>query len=283
MRALVIGAVLVGAVDARADTLGASVDATAHFGVTRAPFEAPALPEARGHGFVFLVEGSYELAPRYLASVRVPTVLVSVAQAAGSYTDRAVLGNPQLRVARRMLERRTVAILAGLEVGVPLAGHDADLLANRALAIADGIEGRAAPELFTPGVLPATVRGELSFDARPWSLDVSAGLPLLLRLSDADMPSSTTNAVGLSAVLSAQARRRLTSRLSAGISTQVFADLAPVHESARDRGRLQDLERVGLTLAIGRRTELTFALQAAIGGDLGGSTFGGGVRVFSTL
>jgi len=283
MRALVIVAISAAALDASADTGDASVDATALFGVTTAPFEAPGLPEAKGHGLVFVVEGSYAVAPRYVAGLRIPAVLVSVAQPAGSYADRAALGNPQLRVTRRAFDRGSIAVVGGLELGVPLAGHDDELMPNRALAIADAIEGRAAPELFVPGVLPIAMLGELAFAAAPWTGDVSIRLPVLVRVSDADMPSATTNPVGFAAVLSARAQRRLTRSLAASISTQVVADVAPVYEPTPDRGRVQDLERLGLTIRLRRRTELTVAFQAAIGGDLGGSTFGGGVRVSSTF
>jgi hypothetical protein len=265
MRLVAIVTIVAASVVAHAD----EVEVSTHFGFTRATFDEPTLPEAKGHGFVFLVEGSYELVPSYIASLRIPAVLVSVAQPAGAYADRAVLGNPQLRVARRMLDRPRVG--AGLELGAPLAGHGDDLLPNRALAIADGIEGRGAPELFAPGVMPATVFGEVLFDARPWRFDGSVRVPWLLRISDADM--SSTNAVDVAAVLAARGQRRMTRRLTAGVSTQLVAD----------RVGLQDLERIHLSIRIGGRTELTLAFQAAIGGELGGSTFGGGIRVVSTL
>jgi hypothetical protein len=283
MRGLVIVAISAVAIDASAETGDASVDATARLGVTKAPFEAPGLPEAKGHGLVLLVEGSYAVAPGFVAGLRIPAVLVSVAQPAGSYADRAALGNPQLRVTRQAFHRRSISVVAGLELGAPLAGHDHDLMPNRALAIADGIEGHAAPELFAPGMLPIVGLGELAFASAPWTVDVSIRLPLLVRVSDASMPSATTNAVGFAAILSARAQRRLTGRLAAAISSQVAADVAPAHESTRDRGRVQDLERLGLTIRLGRRSELAITFQAAIGGDLGGSTFGGGVGMSSTF
>jgi hypothetical protein len=283
MRALAMLAVWAVAVDASADTLGASVDATVHFGVTEAPFEAPGLPEAKGHGLVLLVEGSYAVAPRYVVGLRLAAVLVSVAQPAGSYVDRAALGNPQLRIARQAFARGSISVVAGLDLGAPLAGHDDDLMPNRALSIADAIEGRGAPELFVPGVLPIAMFGELAFASAGWAVDGSLRLPLLVRVSDANMPGASTNAVGSAAVLSARAQRRLTGRLAAGISTQVVADIAPVYEPTRDRGRAQDLERLGLAIRLGGRTELTLEFQAAFAGDLGGSTFGGGGRVSSTF
>src|SRR5262245_54548950 len=76
---------------------GDTVEGQVHFGVATAPFDEAALSEATGQAFVFLVEETHPLPIDAAVGVRLPVVLASVAQPAGSYVDRATVGNPQLR------------------------------------------------------------------------------------------------------------------------------------------------------------------------------------------
>jgi hypothetical protein len=259
-----------------------------HVGIATAPFDPMALPEAKGQAFVLIVEGMHAVSSDVVVGLRAPAVLASVAQPAGSYVDAATLGNLQLRAAYRALARRAerteLALVAGIDVGAPLAGHSAALMPNRALAIADGVEGRAHPELFTPGVVPASPFVDLALASTPWRVDATLRLPLLVRISDADLPEGArTHALGLAAAAEADARRQLTRRLALVVAAQLFVDLAPAVDRVRPTSTLQDLERVTLGVRIGSRAELMIDLQAALGGDLGGSTFGGGMRAIMNL
>ena len=263
---------------------GAQIEAQAHFGVATTPFDVTTLPEAKGQAFALLAGGRYALSLPLSFELRIPLVLGSVAQPAGSYVDAAALGNPQMGVRYRFIDRRSGEAALGLagavEVGVPLASHAEDLMPNRVLAIADGVEGRAHPEWFTPGVAPITASSALRWSSAPWSLETELRLPLLVRVSEASLPRMTTNTktLGLAAVASGEARYRLSQRLSLAAGAHLFFDIAPSVTHVRDVSRVQDFERLSLHIHFGSRAALVIDLQAAIAGELGGSTVAGGLR-----
>jgi hypothetical protein len=277
------------AIDPQLTAGGAQIEAQAHFGVATAPFDVSTLPEAKGQAFVFLAGGGYALSTPLSLELRVPWVLGSVAQPAGSYVDAAALGNPQVGVRYWALQRSTgdstLGLAGAIELGIPLASHAEDLMANRALAIADGIEGRAHPEWFTPGVMPLTPSGALRWVSGPWSLETQLRLPLLVRISEANLPSTTTNtqALGFAAISSGEARYRLSQRLSVAAAAHLFFDIAPSVAHVRDVSRVQDFERLSLLIHFGSRAGLVIDLQTAIAGELGGSMVAGGLRSFVNL
>jgi hypothetical protein len=261
-----------------------AIQANVHFGLATAPFDVMPLPEAKGQAVTFLASGRYLLRPEVAIEIRVPIVLASLAQPAGSYVDRAAIGNPQLGASYRWRLRRLadeeLAASAGVDLGVPIATHDGALLSNRALAIANGVDGLARPELYTPGTLPITCFAEVRWVWRPWQLGVAARVPLLVRTSDADLPSSMarTRAVGVGGVLAVEGWRRMSRRLALASTAQLFVDGVPSAEHVRAVSRVQDLERVSLHIAIGARATLVVDVQTAFGGALGGSMLGVGLR-----
>lgn len=267
------------------DTTGPArgVQAQAHFGVATSPFAVPALPEAKGHVFVFVGGARYAFSGPLHLGVHVPSALGSVAQPAGSYVDAAALGNPQLEAAFRLPLHRsgdsTLSCAAGLALGVPVASHDDDLMPNRVLAVADGVEGRGRPEWFTPGVLPLTPSSSLHWRWRAWSLAAEARLPLLLRVSDASLPSnSDTRRLGLAGILELEARYRVSQAISLAAGAHAFGDIAAPTRYVRDVSPVQDLERVGLHVHWTARTTLIVDVQTAVAGELGGAMVGGGLR-----
>lgn len=271
------------AVRAAADPAFDQLEARAIFGLATAPFDAMALPEARGQALVFVLDGQIAASRRIAIDLRVPLVLASVAQPAGSYVDSRASGNPQLGARYEILDRRgpdTELVLAGgLELGAPLAGHDAALMANRALAIANGIEGLAHPELFTPGRAPITPFASGRWIAGAWTLSAAVRLPLLVRTSDADLSSmARPRSIGLAGVMLGEARRELSRRLAVALAPQLAVDVVASTAHVRPVSRLQDLERLSLVIRLGARAHLIVDLQTALGGALGGSTFAGGVR-----
>jgi len=265
-------------------TRGGQIEAQAHFGVATAPFDITALPQAKGQAFVFLASGRYSLLEPLSLALHVPLVLGSVAQPAGSYIDTAALGNPMFGAHYRFYGRRSdrsqLALTAALEVGLPLASHAQDLMPNRVLAIADGIEGRGHPDWFTPGVLPITASTALHWTSAAWTLEAELRLPLLVRVSQASLPNTMTNTndFGFGGALGLEARYRLSRRLSLAAATQLFFDLVPAAEHVREISRLQDLERLSLQIHFGSLASLVLDLQTAIAGELAGSTVAGGLR-----
>ena len=263
---------------------GGQLEAQAHFGVATTPFDVTSLPEAKGQAFVLVAAGRYAVSKPLSFDLYAPLVLGSVAQPAGSYVDVAAVANPQLAARYRFFERhggRAALVVDGaVQVGAPLASHAENLMPNRALAIADGIEGRARPEWFTPGVAPLTASGALRWAAAGWLLEADVRLPLLVRVSEADLPSSTTDTktLGFAAVAGVGARYRLSRRFSLAAAAHLFFDIAPVSAHVRDVSRLQDFERLSLHVHLGSRAALVVDAQTAIAGDLGGSTVAGGMR-----
>jgi hypothetical protein len=263
---------------------GGQLEAQAHFGVATSPFDVTALPEAKGQAFVLVAAGRYRLSKPLSLELHAPLVLGSVAQPAGSYVDAAALANPQLGARYRFVERHSgeavLALVGAIELGAPLASHAEDLMPNRVLAIADGIEGRGHPEWFTPGVVPLTPSGTLRWAAGAWSIEAELRLPLLVRVSEAGLPSETANTktLGLAAVAGVEARYRLSRRFSLAAATHLFFDIAPAATHVRDVSRLQDFERLSLHVHFGSRAALLVDLQTAVAGDLGGSMVAGGLR-----
>jgi hypothetical protein len=262
----------------------AELQGFAHFGVTTAPFDVPTHKQAKGHAFVFLVSGRYVLSPLLSLELRAPFVLGSVAQPAGSYVDTAAFGNPQFglraELLRRALPQSALLLSSALEVGVPLASHAADWMPNRVLAIADGIEGRGHPEWFTPGVVPLTPSAAVRYWTAAWDLHAELRLPVLVRVSNADLPSAwaDTRSLGLASIVAVGARYHLSRRLTLAAAGHVFFDVLPAVERLPGVSRLQDFERLSLEVHIGARATLALDLQTAIAGALGGHTFGGGLR-----
>jgi hypothetical protein len=262
------------------------IEARAHFGVATTPFDVTALPEAKGHGFVFLASGRYALMEPLTFELHVPLVLGSVAQPAGSYVDAAALGNPEMGARYRLIERHSdesaVDLCLALAIGAPLASHAQNLMPNRVLAIADGIEGRGHPEWFTPGVLPITASAAVRWAFAPWSLEAELRLPLLVRVSEADLPSATTdtNSLGVASVAVVEGRYRLSRRLSLASAAHLFFDAVPAVEHVRAIARVQDFERLSLHIHFGPSAALAVDLQTALGGELGGTMVAGGIRAF---
>lgn len=273
------------AIDPDAAPRTGQVELQGLFGVSTTPFDVSALPEAKGQALALVATGRYALSRPLSFELQLPLVLGSVAQPAGSYVDASALGNPVLGAHYRLVERHAGAALLGvsgaLELGAPLASHGENLMPNRVLAIADGIEGRGHPEWFTPGIVPLTPSATFRWASGRFRLETELRLPLLVRVSDADLPSSGANPqpFGVATVVGLEARYRLSQRLSLASAARLFFDLVPAVEHVRDLSRVQDFERLSLHVHFGSLAALAVDLQTAIGGELGGSTVAGGLRL----
>lgn len=260
------------------------VEVRAHFGVATSPFDVTTLPEAKGQAFVLAAGGAYALSRRLSLRLQVPLVLGSVAQPAGSYLDAAALGNPQVGARYGFVEHRSgnasLGVAGALEVGAPLASHAQNLLPNRVLAIADGVEGRGHAEWFTPGVVPISASSTLRWVASRWSLETELRLPVLVRVSEADLPSATTDtkSVGFATLLGVEARYRLSQRLALAAAAHLFFDVLPAVAHVRDVSPVQDFERLSLHVQFGLRGALVVDIQTAAAGELGGAMVAGGLR-----
>lgn len=259
------------------------VRAQAHIGGATSPFHVPAFPLAGGQALVLQVGAGYALSQELSIDLRAAVVLGSVAQPAGSYIDTSAWGNPELagaytwRVGHVLDAPLTLS--AGLGIAAPLANHRSDRMPDRLLAVADGLFGRGRPEWFTPGVLPVTPHLRLVAAWPVWRASAELRLPLLVRVSDIDLPSSATRALGIGGVLEGQVSARLSQVLSLAAMVHLFVDAVPPVRSVREVSRLQDFERLSLYVHLSPSAILHFDAQTAIGGALGGAMVAGGLGV----
>jgi hypothetical protein len=249
--------------------------ARVHFGLATAPFAVGALPEAKGQALSFLVGGERHLTGSLWLGLRLPLVVASVEQPAGSYVDATAWGNPSLRLTARGDARRL-----GPFVGAPLARHARSLLPNRALAIADGIEGQTDPGLFTPGVLPVTGFAQVTFDSPRWRLSSALELPLLLRVSDADLPpgDARTRALGFIPVLAVEGAAIVARGFGVALAASVALDLRRPVAEVHDPSLAQFLVRASPFFRLGPQGVLLVDLQAPVGGARGGTSAALGLR-----
>lgn len=253
-------------------------------GVATAPFEARSLSEAKGHALSFVTDGWLRLTDRGWIGLRIPVVAGSVAQPAGSLIDEAAWGNPQLRAATRIVlaerDDLSLRLTLGGGIGVPAAEHASTLLPNRALAIANALEGLSEPELFRPGRLPLTPFGEIDGASGRLRVLGVVKLPVLVRVSEADLPKNDpgSRAVGVAVVLQLEGRLSITRAFGVALSPLLFVDAVPPARSVVDPPRAQLSLSAGAFWQVARWGSVGIDVRAPVGGALGGSTVSGGLR-----
>jgi hypothetical protein len=259
-------------------------------GVTTAPFATVAFPETSGHGMIVMMSGYGRALPGTWIGARVPIALMSVRQPAGSYVDEAAWGNPELYLEREWLRQDgsavSIAARTRLAVGLPWAEHGsrAGLMENRALAMADALEGFRDRELFLPGFVPLGMAGQLTLSTTRWVFGAHAKLPLFFRVSDADLsPSTETRALGVTPVFGLRAQAWVSSRLGLSLDGHaVFNARAPRVDRGEGSGVQPSLQPSLLwRVAAGRLAGAD--LLVPVGGPLGGSTVAAGVYFIGQL
>jgi hypothetical protein len=264
----------------REPAIEVSVDG--HLGQSTAPYFTSAFPTTSGYGTSLLLGARLRIAARWQLGLRVPLVLMRVEQPAGALYAEAAWGNPELNATFQQpwLEhdgwRLTYA--ASLAIAAPLAEHDPAQLAGRALRLADALEGFSEPGLFTPGVLPVTPAGSLTLQSSRWRFAAELGLPLLLRVSDADLPAEgRTRSFGLTPVAAGEGQLRLLRWLSLAAAARcAIHAIAPVDDQA---AAAQLLVAGRADFQLREDLSLSALLQAPVGGPLGGSTITGGLGI----
>jgi hypothetical protein len=205
-----------------------------------------------------------------------------VEQPAGALYAEAAWANPELSatVVRPWLERDgwQLSWETSLAIGVPLAEHDPAQLAGRALSLANALEGFSEPGLYTPGVLPFTPASRLALQSPRWKLATSLSLPLLFRVSNADLPDeSDSRSFAFTPIVRLDAELRVLRWLSVGIAPRLTVlALTPTEDHAAP---LQLLAAGHVDFPLGKHLSLSALVQAPVGGPLGGSTVAGGLRL----
>lgn len=262
------------------------VTLNARAGTSTGPYVTSAFPETTAYGVALTLRTRLRLSTRLSLGLRVPLVLARVEQPAGALFAEAAWGNPELGFALELwrLERDgwTLDVATGLALGAPLAEHDDAQLAGRALAFADALEGDGEPELFTPGVVPVTPSCQLLLANRRWRFGASLKLPILARISAGSLPpESNTRALGVVPVAELSARLQLRDWLALSAAPRLTVRaVAPVDEHASSTQLSVSSQ---LEFRLGDATSAAAAIQAPLGGALGGSTFAGGVSVLTAF
>ena len=266
-------------------------------GEVTTPFYTTAFPQASardGQATTTVIAGHLQLAPALWIGVRVPIAATRVEQPAGAHLDEAAWGNPELygehHTAFGSPDRVHLRSTARLALGLPVAEHGpaSSLMENRALAIADALEGWAERELFTPGVLPVTASGRLDLVRSPWVFSAGAKLPLLVRVSEADLSEeSTTRALGFAPLVEARATVWPWRSFGASLGGHAVIDAIAATEPARrvgPTGIVQLVLEPRLLFPIRSHFLLIADFVVPVGGPLGGGTnFAFGLHVFAHL
>jgi hypothetical protein len=260
-----------------------------HGGATTAPFAAPSLREVSGHAIVAVAGGYGRVAGPIWIGARLPLVLGSVRQPAGSYVDEAAWGNPEAFAEHRLqLRRRSVRLSAAtrLSIGAPLAGAGSDegLLERRSLAIADALHGWSERALFAPATWPVTVSTRVTVDAGRWSAQASAKAPFFFRVADPPHRSGIDAAgVGFTPSLGLAGAAWVTRGFGVSLATHLVVDAVPPLAWQDDPSPLQLSLQPGLHLRLGTHAWVRAELLAPIAGALAGDTLGGGLGVAGFL
>jgi hypothetical protein len=173
--------------------------------------------------------------------------------------------------------------LARLSLSLPLAEHGPSdsLYANRALAIANALEGWREQELFFPGRLSLAASGGIDFSCRRMLFEVNLKLPLLFRVFQDDLPKSTVgHVVGFTPVVHTLLGVRIVRWFHMNLNTDLVLNAVPPVE--KPRGRAQPAQLVlqpVLLFQLSRTLQLATDFLAPIGGSLGGSTYSGSLRL----
>jgi hypothetical protein len=257
-------------------------------GVATTPLASNSFAEAKGHAVVTVLSAYAAVTPPVWIGLQVPLVAASVAQPAGSYLDEAAWGAPRIFAAiqwdRPLRETMSLRTTMRFSAGAPFAEHGPAgwLLENRALSIANAVEGWLGPELYTPGAVPLEATLRLDLATMPWIVSGGVKLPLTLRVSDADLSPERTRKVGFSPTIEAIVahwRKRFGLSLGTYLVTQVLR----IDDAPRPGSRLQLVVRPEVAWRLGENMLLAADVIVPLGGALGGATFGLGVHVAASF
>ncbi|RYZ05601.1 MAG: hypothetical protein EOO73_19105 [Myxococcales bacterium] len=251
-------------------------------GQSTAPYFTRAFPETSGYGGILLAAARYRFSDRLQLGLRAPLVLMRVEQPAGALYAEAAWANPEIDATfeQPWLQRDgwRLSLETRLAIGAPVAEHDSAHLSQRALRLADALEGFSEPALYTPGALPVTPAGRLVLQSPRWKLAALFALPLLFRVSNANLPEdSEARSVAFVPVFGLDARLRCLPWLSVGVAPRLTALARPPAEDHAPS--LQLLAAGHVDFDLGQHLALSALLQAPLGGALGGTTVAGGLQL----
>jgi hypothetical protein len=248
-------------------------------GFASSPFFVPEFPEVSGQVLLLRTAVARRIAPSVWLGLTMPLALTSIRQPAGSYVDEAAWGNPALAIQHdwRGLTEAGVGFLsvARASLGLPLTEHGprASQMANRALALADALQALREPSPYTPGVASLTLAYRVDLASGPWLFGPGLSVPLLVRLGEAELPSTQTRAIGLRPRADLRALYYPKRWLGVGAEGSLTFDVVRVTEPIRPddaRQRVQSSLRPEIVFD-GRQFRVVLSCLVPIGGPVRGS------------
>lgn len=253
-------------------------------GLVKAPFVTTAFPEVAGFATVLTGDVAVRLSTLGWLRLRLPVSITRLDFPARAQVAETALGNLELALEHPVPLRPSTRLWLLAAMIVPSAQHGPEnsLLDNRALALGNASNGGKDSALLTPGVSGVRVGASLEHSWRPFEFRVSLDLPLLVRVSDANLPENTeTHPLALLPAVELRAAWWVTSSfgasLGAGLITEPLRAQEPALERDRDR-RLQPLVEPGLHAQLGKHIALALDGSVPVGGSLGGNAWAIGLQ-----
>jgi hypothetical protein len=259
-----------------------SLSLSSRAGLVEAPFVTTAFPEVSGFGTVLTAGAAVRFSSLGWLRLRLPISVVRLDFPAGAQVSETSFGNLELGLERPLELGRSTRVGLRAAFLAPSAEHGREtaLLDNRALAIGSALRGGKDSALLTPGVTGLRLGGTVEHSRHPFAFRASLDLPLLVRISRANLPGETeTHALGLLPALDLGAAWWITSwfgvSLAAGLITEPLRVQEPTLESDRNR-RVQPVVEPGLHLRVGPHVALGLDASIPVGSTLGGDAFSAG-------
>jgi len=271
------------ALDEAPTVLETRAGASTLFGYAKSPFFVPEFPAVSGHVLLLRPAVARRISSPLWLGFAAPLALTSIRQPAGTYVDEAAWGNPALTIEYDwggLESGNGFRGVARASLGLPLAEHGprASQMANRALALADALQALREPSSYTPGVASLTLEYRADFASGAWLFGPGLSVPLLVRVDEAELPSTQTRAVGLRPRADLRAMYHPRRWFGVGAESSVTFDVVrvtePIHED-HVRQRVQPSIRPQVVFDK-ERFRVVLSCLAAIGGPVHGSAGCGG-------
>ena len=215
--------------------------------------------------------------------LRLPLSIVRLDFPAGAQVAESALGNVELGFARPVEVGPETRVEWAGSVLAPSArsGPERSLLRNRALALSNALTGGRDAASLTPGITGLRLRASIEHSLRLFDLRAGLDLPLLLRVSDANLPDdSRARAVGLLPSVDVRAALWVTPWFRAALGAALVMEPLRVQEPALERDRVRRLQPIiepALDFRLGRFVGLGGTGSVPFAGNLGGEAWSVGI------
>ena len=260
-----------------------SLSLTNRAGLAQAPFVTTAFPEVSGFATVLTPAVAYRLSTMGWLRARLPISYVRLDLPARAQIGEAALGNLELGLEHpfELGASTHLGLVAALLAPTAAHGPEGSLLNNRALALANALNGGKDSALLTPGVTGLRLGASIEHSVAPFDFRAALNLPLLFRLSEASLPEATeTHPIGFLPTLELEAAWWVTAWFGASLGAALMTEPARVSEPALERDRSQRLQPIlkpSLHFQLGHHVALALDASLPVAGALGGDAWSTGL------